>query len=138
MSWKAMIRLLSRSSSSQTKDVKAGASLFNHRILGEQHEGNECCCQSLLTVHRLFFKAPACLSPLWRRGGWLVSRHALVLFRMQGRFYTLAHIFFFYKTWLIFPFQHAHPEEFSPTHLVGWVEKITIFLEYSLLEVTNK
>lgn len=43
----------------QTKDVKAGTPLFSYGILGEWHEGNEYCCQSLLTVHRLFFKAPA-------------------------------------------------------------------------------
>lgn len=47
------------------KDVKAGAPLV--RVFGEWHEGHECCCQSLLAVHRLFFKAPACLSALWRR-----------------------------------------------------------------------
>lgn len=43
------------------KEVNAGAPLFNLGVLGERHEGNECCCQSLLTVHRLFLKVPAFL-----------------------------------------------------------------------------
>ncbi len=92
ISCKATSHLLSRSSSSETKDVKAGAPLFNHRILGEWHEGNECCCQSFLTVHRLFFKALACLSALWRKGeGWLAGMHSALW--IQGQFCTLAHIF---------------------------------------------
>lgn len=72
MSCRAVIRLLWTRSSSQTKDVKPGgwrgASPFNHGILRERHEGNECCCQSLLAVDGLFFKGSACLSPTMEEG----------------------------------------------------------------------
>lgn len=68
-----------RAAASRQKTWKRGLRLFSHRILGEWHEGNEYCCQSLLAVHGLFFKAPCCLSALWRRkrrrrrgdGGWV-------------------------------------------------------------------
>lgn len=126
ISCKAAAHLLSKRSSFQTKDVKAGAPLFNHRILGEWHEGNECCCQSLLTVHRLFFKASACLSALWRRGERLVNRHALG----SRRFYTLAHI-------LKKPFLPVYLEEFHQT-LIGWLKKNTTLLGFSLMEDTIK
>lgn len=41
------------------KGRESRGSPFRHGILGDWHEGNEYCCQSLLPVHRLFFKVPA-------------------------------------------------------------------------------
>lgn len=92
--------------------MKAGAPLFNHGIRGEWHEGNECSCQSLLTVHRLFFKAPACLSALWRRGGRLVSRHAHGSVEYKDDF---AHSPTFFYRIGVFPFLRPCPEELRQT-----------------------
>lgn len=104
---RATIRLLSTRSSLRTKDVKAfrgarvwwggGASPFKPReILGEQHGGNECCCQSLLDADRLFFKGRACHSTSverrmegWRDGWkdrWMVARSTCT--SIFGQVYT--------------------------------------------------
>lgn len=54
-----------------------GASPFKQgEILGEQHRGNECCCQSVLAADRLFFKGSAfhTTSAEGRIDGWMDGR----------------------------------------------------------------